>query len=237
MYMKLRVCSPSPLAADRRRRLLAAAGPGPVRAVDVVVAGHARDEAEVLAVVAAHALAEELLPPVAVLRHRRVGVLLLQRLDVRRRLLVGRVHAGGGGEEESLDAARLLRRAKEVGVDQHREHAERLVVLDESHAAHVGREVVDVLRALDGLDARVVELEVEDAVVRLVGHLVPLLDRAHVHRADVGVAVREEGGDEVRADEAATTPDEDEVVWLAKQGKVGRVHRAKDRDRARSRCR
>ena len=63
MYMKLRVCSPSPqisiswrpdelrlgdLAADRRRRLLAAAVPGAVRAVDVVVAGDARRQAEVL---------------------------------------------------------------------------------------------------------------------------------------------------------------------------------------------
>ena len=57
------------LAADGGRRLLAAAVPGAVRAVDVVEAGHARLEAEVLAEVAAHALGEELLPAVAVLGH------------------------------------------------------------------------------------------------------------------------------------------------------------------------
>ena len=67
------------LAADRGRRLLAAAVPGAVRAVDVVEAGHARLEAEVLAEVAAHALAEELLPAVAVFRHRGIGVGFLER--------------------------------------------------------------------------------------------------------------------------------------------------------------
>ena len=92
MYMKLRVCSPSPqtsispgarelrgddLPADRRRRLLAAAVVGAVRAVDVVVTRDARLEPEVLAEVTAHALAEQLFPPVAVLRHRGVRVLFL----------------------------------------------------------------------------------------------------------------------------------------------------------------
>ena len=70
------------LAADRGRRLLAAAVPGAVRAVDVVVARDAGGEAEVLAEVAAHALAEQLLPAVAVLRHGGVGVLFLERGDV-----------------------------------------------------------------------------------------------------------------------------------------------------------
>src|SRR6185312_10028375 len=62
------------LAADRGGGLLAAPLVGAVRAVDVVVAGNARLDAEVFAEVAAHALAEELLPAVAVLGHGGVGV-------------------------------------------------------------------------------------------------------------------------------------------------------------------
>ena len=58
------------LAADRGGRLLTPAVPRAVRAVDVVVASDARCQAEVLAEVAAHPLAEELLPAVAVLGHR-----------------------------------------------------------------------------------------------------------------------------------------------------------------------
>ena len=97
IYMKLRVCLPSPqisislaagelggddLAADGRRRLFPAAVAGAVRAVDIVIAGDAGLQAEVLAEVAAHALAEQLLPAVAVLGHGRIGVALLQRHDI-----------------------------------------------------------------------------------------------------------------------------------------------------------
>ena len=78
------------LAADRGRRLLAAAVTGAVRAVDIVVARDPGRDAVVLAEVAAHALAEQLLPAVAVLRHRRIGVLFLERGDVGAGLLVGR---------------------------------------------------------------------------------------------------------------------------------------------------
>src|SRR5262249_25940139 len=65
------------LATNGRGRLLPAAGPGPVRTVHVVVTRHPRGDTEILPEVAAHALAEELLPPVAVFGHRRVGVGLL----------------------------------------------------------------------------------------------------------------------------------------------------------------
>ena len=70
------------LAADGGRRLLAAAVLGALGPVDVVVAGDAGLETEVLVEVPRHALAEELLPAVAVLGHRGVGVGLAQRLDL-----------------------------------------------------------------------------------------------------------------------------------------------------------
>src|SRR5688572_9109964 len=61
------------LAADRGRGLLAPPLESAVRPVDVVVADNARFEPEVLGEVPAHALREELLPAVAVFRHRRVS--------------------------------------------------------------------------------------------------------------------------------------------------------------------
>ena len=89
MYMKLRVrVAVSPnldfvaaaglgfdyLAADGGGSFLPAAVPGAVRPVDVVESGHAGLHAEVLAEMAAHALAEELFPAVSVLGHGRIGI-------------------------------------------------------------------------------------------------------------------------------------------------------------------
>jgi hypothetical protein len=42
-----------------------------------------------------------------------------------------------------------------VRIDQHREHAEAFVQLDETHAAHIGREIVDYVAILDRLLAGV----------------------------------------------------------------------------------
>ena len=130
------------LAADRGRRLLAAAVVGALGAVDVVVAGDPGGDAVVFTIVAGHPLAEQLLPAVAVLRHRRVGVLFLERGDVGAGLLVAVVDAGRRRIEEALGAG-FLGGHQHVGADQHRQHALGLVGLDEAHAAHVGRQVVD----------------------------------------------------------------------------------------------
>ena len=47
-----------------------------------------------------------------------------------------------------------------VRVDQHRQHAQGLVVLDEAHAAHVGGQVVDRAGASGGGPARLQQREV-----------------------------------------------------------------------------
>ena len=100
--------------------------------------------------VAAHPLAEQLLPAVAVLRHGRVGVLLPQRRHV------GATSAAPRRRRTPTSRRRTARRRprgglQEVRVDQHRQHARGLVALDEAHAAHVGGEVVDASRAGDRL--------------------------------------------------------------------------------------
>src|SRR5437667_345997 len=82
-----------------RRRLLAPTIPGAPGAVDVVVARDPRFHAEILAEMPAHPLAEQFLPAVAVLRHRRVGVGFFQWSDIGLVLAVVRVDAGRRGEE------------------------------------------------------------------------------------------------------------------------------------------
>jgi hypothetical protein len=92
-------------------------------------------------------------------------------------------------------------------VDQHAEHAERLVVLDEAHPSHVGGEIVDFAGARDRLLACFPPPEVELQVLRLGEALMPLLQRFDIDRADAK-AVREETSSEVAADEAAGAADD-----------------------------
>ena len=199
------------LPADRGRSLLAPAVVGAMRSVHVVVARHPRHEPEVLGVVAAHPLAEELLPAVTVLRHGRVGIRLHESLDGGIDLLVVGVYAGGGGEEEARDAG-LARGHQEMGIDQHAQHAQGLVVLDEPHAAHVGGEVVDAHRALHGGDAVGAVPKIEPEALDVVEPLVPLLERLDVDGPQAAMALPPQVGQEVPADEAAGPAHHDTVV-------------------------
>jgi hypothetical protein len=54
-----------------------------------------------------------------------------------------------------------------MGVDKHREHTQRFVVLDESHAAHVGGEIIDVRDASRDPVAGFGELQIGDRVLRV----------------------------------------------------------------------
>ncbi len=94
-----------------------------------------------------------------------------------------------------------------MGVDEHREHAGGLVVLDEAHAAHVGGEVEDLLDAVDRGPAGAELAQVEDEVLGAGVHLVPLAERLDVGRADL-VAAAQQVGDQPSADESATAGDE-----------------------------
>jgi len=62
-------------------------------------------QAEVLMEVAAHALGEELLPAITVLRHGRVRVFLFQRNHFVLFLLIAVVNAGRRGVKEAFYAA------------------------------------------------------------------------------------------------------------------------------------
>ena len=168
MKQNERVCSPSPqismscfpvelgdgnLAAQRRRRLFPSAVPGAERTEDVVKPDNARVEPVILAVMQAEALGDELLPSVGVLRRGGVGLLFTQRHNLGFGLAVLRVDAGGRGVEIAGGAI-PARRFERMRVDQHIIVQNLGVMLgDEPHAAHVGRQRVDVVDAARRLEA------------------------------------------------------------------------------------
>ena len=97
----------------------------------------------------------------------------------------------------------LLRGPAEVRVDQHREHAERAVVLDEPHAAHVRGQVVNRVRAGQRFLARLEPLQIELHVFHLRKALVPFAGRLEVHCANVLMTLPQQVRHEVAADESA----------------------------------
>jgi hypothetical protein len=121
--------------------LFASAVPCAVRSIHVVKARDADVHPAVFGEMPAHALAEQLLPAVAILSQRRVGVLFLQARIVGIRLFLAVIGACRPRVEEFLDAV-FLRGLKHVRIDQHRQNAQGFVVLDKTHAAHIGCEVV-----------------------------------------------------------------------------------------------
>jgi hypothetical protein len=76
-----------------------------------------------------------------------------------------------------------------VGVDQHRKHAERLVLLDETHAAHVRGKVKDLAGAFGGGLAVLFQVEVERQILDIVEALIPFVERLDVYCADAPMAL------------------------------------------------
>jgi len=193
-------------AANGGGGFLASAIEGAVRSIDVVVTRDAGLDAEVFHEVAAHALGEKFFPAVAVLGVGGVGVFFFQAGIVGFLLLVAGIDAGGRRIEEAGGAA-VACGHEHVGIDQHAEHAEAFVELDEAHSTHVGGEVVDPVSAVDGPDAGVFVFEIEGEVFSLREALIPLPLGLFVDRADF-VSLVEHGFDQVAPDESTGTGDE-----------------------------
>ena len=150
----------------------------------------------------------QLLPAVGVLGLGRVGVLLVERRDVRVGLEVLGVDARRRGVEVALDAV-LVGRLDRVEVDQRVVVEDRGVVArDEAHPAHVGRERVDVVDAAGRLEGLLAQAQVAD--LELVGVDRGVLGHLEVDAADP-VAALLEVGHQVVADEAAGSGHEDSL--------------------------
>ncbi len=69
-------------------------------------------------------------------------------------------------------------------VDENRQHAQSFVVLDEPHAAHIRREIVNLESALGGALAVLEDVQIELEIFDVVENLVPLFERLDINGAD-----------------------------------------------------
>jgi len=77
-------------------------------------------------------------------------------------------------------------------VDRHGKHAQRIVVFDEYHSSHIGRQIVDVSGAVGGPFAIFQEIQIQGKIFDIVKTLVPLIEGLAVHRANALVTARAE---------------------------------------------
>ena len=88
-------------------------------------------------------------------------------------------------------------------VDEHGQHAQRLVVLDEAHPAHVGGEVVDVLGTCQRFRAGLLEnVRSRNHVLSGVVDLVPLVEGLEIDHPDFAALIQQIE-DEMTSDEAS----------------------------------
>ena len=162
---------------------------------------------------AAHALGEKLLPAVAVFGHGRVGVFFLERRDASEvGLLVGVVNARRGGIEKALGTPCAGARCSMWVLMSTREHAERLVVLDEAHAAHVGGEIIDFVRALGRCLAVFAQIQVERKIFDIIKALVPLFERLDIHGANALVSLAAQVRHQMPADKSSCAGNHHSIV-------------------------
>jgi len=201
------------LAAHRGGRLFAAAVPGAVRAVNIVETRDERLHAALVPVFLAEHFGNQFLPAVAALGHRRIRVALFQRANLRVLLQQRVVGAGRAGIKITARAG-LVGGLDHVRVDENRAQTFHAEPLDETHAAHVGGEIVNFHRALADAMAVGLVAHVQADVLHAGNVQIPLVKRLLVHRADVGEAFFREIAGEVAADEPAGAGDDDQVVLL-----------------------
>src|SRR3954464_9497436 len=91
------------LSGDRCRCFLPSTVPGALWPIHVVIPSYTCLKAKVVAEVSAHALGEELLPSIPILRHSGVSVCFFEGPDIAIQLFVCRIHASGGRVEVSTN--------------------------------------------------------------------------------------------------------------------------------------
>ena len=204
------------LATDRRRRLFPAAIPGTPRAIDIVKAGDRGLEAPLGGVFLTKHLRHQLFPAVAAFGHRRVSVGFLQRRAVRVFLQRRVVGAGRRGVEISLGPG-PPGALDQMRVDQDAPQALDAEPLDETHAAHVRGQVIDLDGALAGPLAVVLFLEVHAQALDARHPLVPFGQRLFVDRADPRESLVVEVSRQGPGDESAGAGDDDLVILVERR--------------------
>ena len=173
-------------------------------------------QAEVFAEVAAHAFAEELFPTVTIFRHRRIGVGLLESSHIGVALFVSVIDASGRGVEKALHASGPGRH-QEMGVDEHGKHAQRAIVLDESHPAHVGGKIINDASIFERLFASFPPLEIQHKVFDARQNLVPLSEGFDINGSKIGKTLALKVSDQMAPDKSAASTDHNFIRFHNKE--------------------
>ena len=189
------------LPAQGRRGFFAAAVPGAVRAVDIVEPRDGRLHAAFMPVFLAEHFGHELFPAVTALRHGRIRIGFLEGAHVGILLQQGVVGAGRGGIKITAGAG-AVGLLDHVRVDEDGAQALHAKPLDETHAAHVGRQVIDLVA------------DVQAEIFHTVHRQIPFIQRLFVHRANAGEALFLEIKDQVAGNEAAGAGDHNQIIFL-----------------------
>jgi hypothetical protein len=88
------------------------------------------------------------------------------------------------------------------------------VQLDESHAAHIGREIEYIPRGFGGGAARLSLTQIQDAVLNVAKELIPLILRFAIDCPNSRVAATSQFGDEMSTNEPASASDDNETCWV-----------------------
>ena len=100
-----------------------------------------------------------------------------------------------------------------MSVSQHTEHAEGAVVLDEAHAAHVGRQLKDRAGSLDRLAAVLFVLQIQAEIFDAGDNLVPLVQGLDVDGADLARAAGNQILDQMTANKASRTANDNFLIF------------------------
>jgi hypothetical protein len=103
----------------------------------------------------------------------------------------------------------LDRRLEHVRIDEDGQHAQGFVLLDETHSAHVGREIVDLGRAACRDFAVLFQVEVETEIFDVVEALIPLVKRFYVDGTNRGTTASSQVRDQRPAYETTRTSYDD----------------------------
>ena len=98
-----------------------------------------------------------------------------------------------------------------MGVNQYAQHAKRLVVLDETHPAHICGEIINDARIPQRHFAFVLALEVQHEALHTRKNLKPLVHRLHIDGADGAMSLAQEVGNKMAADKATGAADNDQI--------------------------
>src|ERR1700689_3946435 len=98
-----------------------------------------------------------------------------------------------------------------MGVDQYGEHAESFVLLDESHASHVGREIVDLRCAPGSGFAVLLDAQVEGKIFNVSKALKPFIRRLDINGTNVLVALFAKLGNQIPPQEATRSGDYNKI--------------------------